>query len=176
MGFLSKLFGRKESVTQSDVVQTGVPKENPAYAPKTRIAYKSDLIAKLIDDHRKLVALYTDIGKAFTADDLAGTVHRLRHFRSNIQEHLLTEKIQLYVYLQYLLADDQLAYDLMRGLHREMDGIGKAVLAFLEKYDDLDNNCALLETFPTEFKAVGAVLVDRISREERTLYPLYMPA
>jgi len=182
MGFLSRLFGREEPVIQPDIARTDVSradilqKESSAPAPKMQIRYRSDLITKLVDDHRKLVALYTDINNTFAAGDLTGAVTRLRYFKTGIQEHLLTEKIQLYVYLQYLLAEDKLAYDLMRSLHKEMDGIGRAVLAFLEKYDSLDKNRMLLETFPTEFKAIGGVLVDRISREENTLYPLYVPS
>jgi hypothetical protein len=57
-----------------------------------------------------------------------------------------------------------------------MDGIGKAVLAFLSKYRDLDTQPNLAVSFRSDLDAVGKVLVERIEREESTLYPLYLPA
>lgn len=61
-------------------------------------------------------------------------------------------------------------------LRHEMDGIGKAVVAFLAKYKDLSVDGNLVASFGRDLEAVGKVLVDRIQREEESLYPLYAPA
>lgn len=57
-----------------------------------------------------------------------------------------------------------------------MHGIGKAVVGSLAKYKDLSVDGNLVASFGRDLEAVGKVLVDRIQREEETLYPLYAPA
>jgi hypothetical protein len=49
-------------------------------------------------------------------------------------------------------------------------------VGFLAKYKDLSVDTNLVASFGRDLEAVGKVLVDRIQREETTLYPLYLPA
>jgi hypothetical protein len=148
----------------------------PRYAPGTRIAYSNRLIADLETEHRKLLALFTDINSAYMAGDVVRTVANLRKFKGDIQAHLLTEQVRLYVYLQHALASDELSYTLMQGMHREMDVIGKSVLIFLDKYGAQNGKPELAAGFASDLGRLGVVLIERIKREETTLYPLYMPA
>jgi hypothetical protein len=58
-----------------------------------------------------------------------------------------------------------------------MDGIGRVAFDFFDKYQGKDWLAVpdARANFKAEFDNLGKVLVDRITREENILYPLYMP-
>ncbi|MDR0479252.1 MAG: hemerythrin domain-containing protein [Burkholderiaceae bacterium] len=180
MSFLSKWFhGDKQQEwppTRPDVVfSKTAPPPGPRYAPGTRIAYDDGLITHLLDEHRKLLSLFTSISNAFVRGDFTHTVTFLRQFKSNLAAHLLTENVRLYVYLEHTFTDDEFSHILIHNMHQEMDAIGRNVLAFLSKYDALDRDPVLSQSFAAAANNIGQILSDRIKREEETLYPLYMP-
>lgn len=145
-------------------------------APGTTIGYSPDLVAHLMADHQKLLELFAAIGAAFQEGNLSATVHLLENFRGAIQGHLLTENVRFYIYLEHALAQDADSHALIHEFRLEMDSIGKAVLSFLGKYRQLEAQPNLAASFAGDLEAVGKVLVERIEREESTLYPLYLPA
>lgn len=146
-----------------------------ASAPGTTIRYSADLIGRLKGDHARLLAVFARIQQAFEQQDLASVSRALAEFRAAIQGHLLAENVRLYIYLEHQLADDGASSELIRGFRHEMDGIGKAVMSFLNKYKNIAAEPMLAESFGGDLAAVGEVLVSRIEREEATLYPLYVP-
>ncbi len=145
-------------------------------APGTSIRYHPDLVAELKREHQTLLGLFAPIQAAFKAGELQTVVQHLESFRVGIQSHLLKENVRLYIYLEHQLADDATSHELIHGFRHEMDGIGKAVMGFLAKYRDLGVDRNLVDSFGRDLDGVGKVLVDRIQREEATLYPLYLPA
>lgn len=177
--FLDFLFGKKAPPHQVPPAQPAAPVPvlaKPATAPGTNIAYHPELIEQFEGDHQKLLQIFSAIGNTFNAGDLPATVQRLDEFRGAIQAHLLAENVRLYIYLEHALAQDAASHALIHEFRHEMDGIGKAVLAFLGKYRQLDTQADLAASFGDDLNAVGKVLVERIQREESTLYPLYLPA
>jgi hypothetical protein len=151
--------------------------ESPDISPGMQVSYSPDLIPRLKNDHHALLKTYGLIGDAFARNDLPAVAKHLADFHHGILGHLMTENIKLYVYLGNVLKrTDPESHELMFQFRQEMYGIGKAVLAFLNKYKDIDAQPALAETFGTDMQNVGKVLGDRIRREEETLYPLYFPA
>jgi len=177
--FLDFLFGKKKQQDPAPSAPQPAPvqsKPATATAPGTNIAYSADLVSHLEADHQKLLQIFTAIGSAFNAGDLATTVQYLDDFRGAIQSHLLTENVRLYIYLEHALAQDADSHALIHEFRLEMDGIGKAVLAFLGKYRQMETQANLAESFGSDLNAVGKVLAERIRREESTLYPLYLPA
>ena len=178
MGFWSRLFGflggQREQEHASAAAAPLLQKQTPLYAHGTRIAYDPQLIERLLDDHRRVVGIFTDIRQSFVAGDTLRAAALLDQFKSGIQAHLLTEEIKLYVYLQSALAGDQMNRTLMRHMHHEMSLISQDVLNFLGKYNDLGKAPILNETFLADLDQVGVVLTERIQREETMLYPLYL--
>lgn len=146
-----------------------------AAAPGTEIHYHPDLVDQLIGDHRKLVEMYQEIKAQFSAGNFTAVSMKLDELRIALQGHLLTENVRLYIYLERCLAGDEINYDLIRGFRREMDGIGRSAMNFLKKYEAIGVDRELASAFIKDLDAVGAILVDRIQREESVLYPLYMP-
>lgn len=174
--FLDFLFRKKELKRQAPPTPLAPIEEHHASAPGTHIGYNADLVPHLHADHLMLAEIFTAIGTAFHAGDLTATVRHMNHFRMAIQAHLLSENVRLYIYLEHALARDAASHALVHEFRHEMDGIGKAVLAFLSKYRDLNTQPNLALSFGSDLEAVGKVLVERIEREESTLYPLYLPA
>lgn len=171
------LFRKGKPVDRSPAaVPPPAPKPAEAAAPGTAIRYNPELIEQLKRDHQALLALFGSIQTAFAAGRLQAVVEHLDAFRTGIQSHLLIENVRLYIYLEHQLASDEASHQLIHDFRHEMDGIGKAVVGFLAKYKDLSVDTNLVASFGRDLEAVGKVLVDRIQREEATLYPLYLPA
>lgn len=166
----------KPAVNAPAAVPPPTPAATGAVAPGTAIHYHPELIGKLKQDHQALLALFGSIQAAFAAGRLQEVVGHLDAFRTGIQSHLLIENVRLYIYLEHQLAGDEASHQLIHDFRHEMDGIGKAVVGFLAKYKDLSVDTNLVASFGRDLEAVGKVLVDRIQREEATLYPLYLPA
>jgi regulator of sigma D len=148
--------------------------EKTVAASGMQIAYSPELIPHLEKDHKDLLETFGRISKAFAGNDLTAVAKYLADFQQGILGHLMTENIKLYVYLGHILklADPE-SFDLMFEFRREMYGIGKSVLAFLNKYREIGTQPKLAESFGEDLKNVGEILVARIKREEETLYPLY---
>lgn len=174
--FLDFLFGKKHLLNQVSKIPQVPIESHRATAPGTNIGYSADLVSQLEAEHVKLAQIFTAIGQAFDAGDVVTTVAHLEKFRSAIQAHLLTENVRLYIYLEHALAQDAISHALIHDFRHEMDSIGKAVLSFLGKYRELDTQPNLTISFGSDLSAIGKVLVERIQREESTLYPLYLPA
>lgn len=166
------LFGRKKQ----DAAQQGNQPAARAAAPGTHIAYSPELIDELKADHHHLLQIFGAIGAAHAAGDMAETASLLEQFRSVLGEHLLKENVRFYIYLEHALAGDPSSHALVHQFRREMDGIGKAVQSFLERYRHIASDPLLAGSFAADLAAVGKVLGQRIRSEEQTLYSLYMPA
>ncbi|MFA7292591.1 MAG: hemerythrin domain-containing protein [Rhodocyclaceae bacterium] len=180
MFLFDRLFGKREKPAAAEVVTASLaalPEQigSGHAAPGTSIHYHADLIDKFTGDHYQLLQLFGETQAAAAAGDLAQAAERLEAFRVALQAHLLTENIRLYVYLEHALAEDVQSHALMREFRHEMDGIGRVVVAFLGKYRELALHPELAAEFTAELEGIGKVLVERIRREEETLYPLYTP-
>lgn len=147
---------------------------NAKTAPGTTIQYNPDLIVQLTKEHRQLLTMFGEIRVAFERGDYKKTVQKLNEFRSAFQAHLLTENVRLYIFLERSFADDETSYELIRGLRREMDGIARTALAFLEKYETIGIDKDVETSFARDVDAIGKILMHRIDSEEQALYPLYL--
>lgn len=163
------LFGIFGGDKKQDSVQPA-----PHAAPGTAITYDPTLIGKLVQDHRHLVDLYQHVHTALEHKDINGIRTRLLQFRDDLQAHLLTENVKLYVYLARHLADNEDSAHIVNDMRREMMGIGRVVMDFLRKYTEHPINPGQLPELKAELEGIGAALVKRIEREEGSLYPLYL--
>lgn len=146
-----------------------------ASAPGSEIRYSPTLVDELKNDHKDLLALYMAIKSSFERGDYGDVSTKLNEFRVGLQGHLLTENVRFYIYIDRVHGQDQMNSELIRSFRREMDGIGRTALNFLQKYEMIGVDKALASAFAADFAAIGAVLTERIKKEESVLYPLYMP-
>ncbi|HED34133.1 MAG TPA: hemerythrin domain-containing protein [Gammaproteobacteria bacterium] len=141
----------------------------------TNIHYKPNLISNLEDDHVSLLNLYGNIKAASESGNYKKTAEFLSIFRDELEDHLLKENINLYIYLTHQLKGDALNTGLISKFRKEMNGIATLTLRFLEKYESIDSNIDLQKEFAEEFAFIGNALGKRIKREESMLYTLYAP-
>lgn len=98
----------------------------------------------------------------------------LREFGTLLRDHLITENMRLYIYLQQKVEGDDVNSQLVRSFRKEMDGIAKPALDFLERYQQIESKSSNeLESFITDLDKIGDEVHARMHREEETLYPLY---
>ena len=177
MFLLDLIFGKHSKAKPAPKTELAPPPEAAqVVAPGTSIHYHPEIIEQFKHDHRELLRIYTGIKAAIAAQDLPRCAELLEDFRHTLHGHLLSENVRLYIYLEHALASDPTSHELMHSFRHEMDDIGKAVVAFLERYRHLAEHPEQLPQFAHELDGIGKVLVERIKREEETLYPLYMPA
>ena len=171
------LFGKKDSAAPARAPATvntpPAPEAKSGQAPGTYISHDADLILSLKEDHQKLLKTFQSISAASFAGELGKVQSLLGQFQTLIQDHLLKENVRLYVYLEHQLANDPVSHQMMHGFRHEMDGIGRVVVGFLEKYKTISQHPELAESFSTDLRGIGEALVARIKREEDILYPMY---
>ena len=172
-----RLFRKKDKSSETGRTGEAANAENHDYptAPGTEIRYSPELISDLKGEHQALLDLYTEIKTGFDNAQYETVSELLDRFRGVLQGHLLTENIRLYIYLERQFAHDDTNVELIRDFRREMDQIGRTAMNFLRKYEAIGVDRDLATAFDRDFSELGEVLTQRIEREEKTLYPLYMP-
>jgi len=141
----------------------------------TAVKYNPILIDTLILEHKKLLQIYTSVLQALSEEDFVLASKKLTEFGQGLRAHLLREHIDLYVYLEYVLANDAKTFKEMHALRLEMDGISAEVMGFLHAHEGNKLNIKTADSFKRSFMDIGKVLTGRIEREEKSLYTLYQP-
>jgi len=154
-------------------LKTVAPAQEKRVAPGTNIAFDPGLVAKLKSDHRHLLDTYSHIQTAANTGKYASLPELFTDFQSQLLDHLLTEKVKLYIFLSHQFEADDVTLQIVRDFQREMDGIAKAGLDFVRKYRTTLVDNATVETFQRELEGIGAAVSKRMQREEEVLYPLY---
>lgn len=160
------MFGLFKSSKQNE--------SNFSASPQKGIAFYPDLITDLVDDHQQLERIHEKIKADFQKKDLKAVAAELKEFGTVLRNHLITENMRLYIYLQQKVEGDEVNSQLVRSFRKEMDGIAKPALDFLERYQYIESKSSSeLASFVTELDKVGGEVHARMHREEETLYPLY---
>lgn len=137
------------------------------------IAYYSELVDDMKEDHRQLLAVYGDLVRAGQARDALVFKSVLHQFKSLLIAHLLKEAVKLYIYLRQKLRYDESTYRLVTGYKSEMDGISRVAMEFVDEYSAKPPEQIDFALLAVRLREIGQVLGDRIRREEAELYPLY---
>ena len=142
----------------------------------TGISYSPLLISEFEGDHRKLLRQYGILLNTAKQEDFAAFKAHLTEFKAMLVSHLLKETVKLYIYMRQKLKDDPHSYALVTGYKKEMDGIGKVAMNFVDTYMAQTADRVDFAQLVAELQHIGSVLGDRIRREEAELYPLYHDA
>lgn len=187
MGFLQTLFGGSDANTRN---QSASARPQPALAaaatsattggegrlrPGRALTYDPTLVKSLKDDHQALVQIFQQVDTACRQLKFAQCGEALRQFRTRFTDHLIVENTRFYLYVKHAMeAADPASITIARGFQQEMYQIAKVVTAFVDKYSG--NEEALRSAaFAEELQGIGKALLERIEREEKSLYPLYVP-
>jgi hypothetical protein len=134
---------------------------------------QDNLIKKLTDDHRTLMAQYGEIKHDADLENWQILEQRLGYFQVTLTDHLLVETVKLYSYLKQTHRHDEDAYASIQDFTAEMSVIRKNVTSAIANFRDISFNIEKQKTFPEVWRAIGVALGNRIQREEKSLYPLY---
>lgn len=171
-GFLKRLFGSVTPAAQNTVMQATVRQATEHVAPGTTIHYDPDLVDRLKRDHRRLEALFARLDQDCQRRDAVAVTEHVTQFSDVLRDHLLTENVRFYVYLQH---EPEYAPVVQRFQH-EIRVIGRTLTRFLVEYGQRRAwDEAAWDEFARELAALGPVLARRIATEEAELYPLYQP-
>jgi hypothetical protein len=168
MGFFRNLLGKSDALLVAPVNAVAIP----AVAPR-HIGYDAKLVESLLHDHAELGRIFANIGDARKTDDFDDIRNLLVQFKTRLEAHVLTENVRFYNYLEQTLAGDAESAGTMRSFRREMNGIARAVVEFVKKYQSSHFTPAERRQFAADYETVGAILEQRLDSEENNLYPLY---
>lgn len=170
MSIFGKLFGQKDAESDNEAPVTA-----PATAHRT-IRYDPNLMDSLQKDHDMLNTLFQHIGTLLEQNRIDEIRGELVNFKTRLEAHILTENVRFYTYLEQSLSDDMHNAELMRDFRREMNTIARSVVGFVKKYQSIHVTAQQFRAeFADDYRAVGQLLVQRLGREENSLYPLYQP-
>ena len=168
---ITRLFGNYTDHADNNVIDT----KNVLAAPGTQLRYDAGLITRFHGHHGILVDLISKVRSSALEGKYDQNIKYIRKFKLMLNEHLLEENLRLYTYLSHCLKDDMEGNDLMQEMRKEMGGIGRAVTHFIRHYEEFGVDARNVDKFVAELDGITAALADRIAREERSLYTLYMP-
>lgn len=150
------------------------PASTHSFAPGTRIGYDPELIGRFNEQHQRLLSGFAAILAHAQARRYEALMAAVGLFRKELSEHLLDENVRLYTYLSHCLNHDPSSESLARDMHLEMARIGQGVSSFIRRFTHSGVDDTNVEAFLAESQSIRIALLDRIQREEATLYPLYM--
>jgi regulator of sigma D len=81
--------------------------------------------------------------------------------------------VKLYVYVSRQLADDAAKTAIINEFRRDMLNNSRQIMDFLRTYSAVRLDDSFADTFQIELLVIGAALVQRIEREQTSLFPLY---
>lgn len=143
------------------------------YNSASKIKYDGSLIKKFKKDHQKLLKIYTNMLELHERGMFMELKKEMKNFRVTVSLHVLEEDKKLYSYLIQSSKGNQDEIDMHQAVHDEMKTIIKVVSDFFDSYEH-----GLLgspkDKFRADLEKIGETLVDRIEREEESLYTLYI--
>ncbi len=170
MGLFDFFLGKKKDAGNEAAAQ---PQQRPAAQQAAAAQFDPAFIPALVEEHRSLVALFVSVKEASEAADFPAVKRALQEFQLALNMHLVLENSKFYAYLRKTLRKNSPELDTVNAFFDEMQEIGKVVTQFLRTYTLADFTAEVHAAFRDELEAIGAALVNRIEREEQTLYKLY---
>jgi hypothetical protein len=140
------------------------------------IPYNAQLITGLKAEHQELLMYYTRIMRHANNKQYTQLTLGLNQFSELLKSHLRKESIYLYMYLEFVIVKKKGMKDrkTFRDFRLEMKNISMAVSSAINLYINTPVTDQTVDQFIQNFTEIGNILVDRIKREEKNLYPIYL--
>jgi hypothetical protein len=164
------------TVTCQDTIAVSAENNSSKKESKKHIIpYKPNLIADLESDHKNLLISYKRIMNSADKKQYAKLTLCLNGFSELLKSHLRKESIYLYMYLEFVIGKENGIMDskIFRAFRLEMKNISVAVSGAINLYTNTPVTDETVDKFIKDFSEIGSILVDRIEREEKNLYPIY---
>ena len=144
-----------------------------AYAPNTKIAFKPELVALLLEEQQTLLSVFEKASMTAYAGLNAKSKVFFTEFKDIFVDHVLRENISVYIYLLHV-TDNQKTENKIRKIKSEMDSIAREIMRFLKFC--IDESTEFDEDVLVRIDSIGLQLKQRIETTESMVYPNYARA
>jgi len=172
---VKNLIGSKR--TQSDNKLIGVnPVKKSQKQKKASVnlpAYKYGLVDGFIKDHQEMLSVYEMIMTYAKDKDYTTLPLMLSQFSKKCHEHF-SEEEELYMFMKALAGSrSNIERRVATEFSVEMKNLSLELFTMLNQSKFIPVNDNTVTGFIDEFSQLGAILQERISKEESVLYPIY---
>jgi hypothetical protein len=147
----------------------------PAALDQARFGYSPELIGNLVGDHADLLRRHAEIEQLALRSQYGALPMALSGFKNKFDVHVLNENLQFYCHVEERLARRPRDLAMIKEFRTEMNAIARGVVNFVKKYRAEGVGAGNRDAFLADLRAVGGLLLQRVQREEKELYPLYAP-
>lgn len=174
--YWNQLMGEQESAGIQHCTPYHSADENPLHSPQYRhVAHSKELIPNLKNDHQELFNIYSEIFNVIESQPLE-TIHPiLQRLKARFDLHFTQENNALYVYLKQHFANQPARLDLIQQHQKEMYEMSLTINKFIRTWQDQHIDEFNLLEFSQEYKFIGQIIMQQMTREENHLYVLYPP-
>jgi len=155
-----------KSVDETILIERSTPKVDLP-------AYKYGLTESFIDDHKEILSIYENIMKNAKNREYTTMPLMLSNFSKKCLSHFNNEE-ELYGLMKALASSrSEIERKVAREFTIEMKNLSVSLFTIINQsnYIPVTNNT--VDGFIREFEELGNLLQERISREEKILYPMY---
>ena len=147
---------------------------------KIAIKYHPDLIDELCEQHKKLLQHLEFVQRLIKDEKIKQLPLALELFRGELLEHASKEILQLYVYLRNSIDKQSDEYNQVKQLRKAMNNVLYKMLTFLDESHDIDINDLekdpdAKDKFLKSIQRMIDLFSQRVSVEEKVLFPMYQP-
>ena len=136
-------------------------------------AYKSGLIEAFIKDHKEILSIYESIMKSARNKEYTAIPLMLSSFSKMCLSHFNDEK-ELYGFMKALASSHSVfERKVATEFSMEMKNLSVSLFTILNQSNYIPVTDNSVDGFIKEFEELGNILQERISREEKILYPMY---
>lgn len=147
--------------------------KKPQQTSSAATSHDLKLIPSLTGEHKKMLRMVDEIALSVRDEKLVAATQQLKTLKAALSDHLLTENVRFYGYLENRFPDSSANGKILKEFRTEMDEIAHVALNFIKKYTTVQLEPMQVQAFTSELQVISNALLDRIYREEKTLYPLY---
>ncbi len=140
------------------------------------VLYDPNLIDSLKAEHRAILSIFKKVMECAGKKQYSILTQELNKFAKLFNTHLKTENVSLYMYLEHFSDQTEANKNSRTKSHDfrlEMNELTRGTASVINKYTHTPVTDATVPLFVKEFSDMGKSLIDRITREEQNLYPLY---
>jgi hypothetical protein len=135
--------------------------------------YKYGLVDSFVKDHQEILSIYEKIMGGARDKDYAILPLMLSQFSNKCFNHF-NEEEQLYTFMKALAGSrSEIERRVATEFSVEMKNLSLELFTILNQSNFIPVNDSSIAGFLDEFCQLGAILQERISREETILYPMY---
>ena len=136
--------------------------------------YDAHLVDALESEHEDLLELFNKVLQIAKSDEYSMLQLAIVEFATSFTTHIKIEDEQLYGYLKVLASKkSKVEQRVVAQFANEMQGISTSIFDILSQSTHVPFDVDSIDDFILEFERIGALLTDRIQREEHVLYPIY---